>query len=166
MCEILVIYLWSVAFWHRDGSDDSICSLPELRKCMNDAFCVTFGCFSMWSCLNELLHDLACLEEYLMILMENWTCFWGQVWFDDFTLFLLDWSWCDEFGCACFAWFISQDTQHLCRASYVTTSYIAHVSSLVVVKRVAVTFVEVSVCFGFLLLADANNADRTLCKYL
>ena len=21
-------------------------------------------------------------------------------------------------------------------------------------------------CFGFLLLADANNADRTLCKYL
>ena len=41
-----------------------------------------------------------------------------------------------------------------------------HVSSVLVVKRVAVTFVEVSVCFWFLLLADANNADRTLCKYL
>ena len=34
------------------------------------------------------------------------------------------------------------------------------------VKRVAVTFVEVSCVFWFLLLADANNADRTLCKYL
>ena len=31
---------------------------------MNDAFCVTFGCFCMWSCFSELLHDLACLEEY------------------------------------------------------------------------------------------------------
>ena len=41
-----------------------------------------------------------------------------------------------------------------------------HVSSVLVVKRVAVTFVEVSLCFWFLLLADANNADRTLCKYL
>ena len=34
------------------------------------------------------------------------------------------------------------------------------------VKRVADTFVEVSLVFGFLLLADANTADRTLCKYL
>ena len=34
------------------------------------------------------------------------------------------------------------------------------------VKRVADTFVEVSLVFGFLLLADANNADRTLCKCL
>ena len=41
-----------------------------------------------------------------------------------------------------------------------------HVSSVLVVKRVAVTFVEVSLCFWFLLLADANSADRTLCKYL
>ena len=49
--------------------------------------------------------------------------------------------------------------QQLCRASYVTTSYIAHVPSLLVVKRVASTFVEVSLCFGF--LADANTADRT-----
>ena len=62
---------------------------------------------------------------------------------------------------------ISQENQQLCRASYVTISYISiQVSSLLVVKRVAVTFVEVSCVFGFLLLADANNADRTLCKYL
>ena len=33
-----------------------------------------------------------------------------------------------------------------------------------VVKRVADTFVEVSLVLGFLLLADANTADRTLCK--
>ena len=39
--------------------------------------------------------------------------------------------------------------QQLCRASYVTTSYIAHLPSLLVVKRVASTFVEVSLCFGF-----------------
>ena len=38
--------------------------------------------------------------------------------------------------------------QQLCRASYVTTSYIAHVPSLLVVKRVASTFVEVSLCLG------------------
>ena len=53
--------------------------------------------------------------------------------------------------------------QQLCRASYVTTGYIAHVPSLLVVKRVASTFVEVSLCFGFCVcfLADANTADRT-----
>ena len=46
-------------------------------------------------------------------------------------------------------------------------SHYLHVPSLLVVKRVASTFVEVSCVLGFLvLLADANNADRTLCKYL
>ena len=63
------------SFLAYDDSDYSICSLPELRKCMNDAFCVTFGCFCMWSCFNELLHDLACLEEFLTILLKNRTCF-------------------------------------------------------------------------------------------
>ena len=38
--------------------------------------------------------------------------------------------------------------QQLCRASYVT-SYITFVPSLLVVKRVASTFVEVSVFLGF-----------------
>ena len=38
---------------------------------MDDAFCVTFGCFCMWSCFNELLHDLACLEECLTIFAEE-----------------------------------------------------------------------------------------------
>ena len=45
-------------------------------------------------------------------------------------------------------------------------SHYLHVSSVLVVKRVAFMFVEVSLCFGFCFLADANNADRTLCKYL
>ena len=38
---------------------------------MNDAFCVTFRCFCMWSCFNELLPDLACLEEFLTNLMRT-----------------------------------------------------------------------------------------------
>ena len=61
---------------------------------------------------------------------------------------------------------VSQD-QQVHRASYVTTCYNRIRTFLVVLwKRVAVTFVEVSLVLGFLLLADANNADRTLCKYL
>ena len=54
------------------------------------------------------------------------------------------------------------------RASKVITSHILLACTFLVVlwKRVAVTFVEVSLVLGFLLLADANNADRTLCKYL
>ena len=54
------------------------------------------------------------------------------------------------------------------RASKVITSHILLACTFLVVlwKRVAVTFVEVSLVFGFLLLADANTADRTLCKYL
>ena len=53
------------------------------------------------------------------------------------------------------------------RASKVITSHITCMYlPCCVVKRVAVTFVEVSCVFWFLLLADANNADRTLCKYL
>jgi len=45
---------------------------------------------------------------------------------------------------------IAQENQQLCRASYVTISYISvQVSSLLVVKRVAVTFVEVSCVLGF-----------------
>ena len=53
------------------------------------------------------------------------------------------------------------------RASKWITSHTTFVPSLLVVKRVASTFVEVSVFFWVLcLLADANTADRTLCKYL
>ena len=53
------------------------------------------------------------------------------------------------------------------RASKVITSHILLACTFLVVlwKRVAVTFVEVSLVLGFLLLADANNADRTLCNY-
>ena len=71
----------------------------------------------------------------------------------------LDWS---------HAWMhvVSQD-QQVHGASYVTTCYYRiHTFLVVLWKRVAVTFVEVSLVFGFLLLADANTADRTLCKYL
>ena len=39
--------------------------------------------------------------------------------------------------------------QQLCRASYVTTSYITFVPSLLVVKIVASTFVEVSAFLDF-----------------
>ena len=61
---------------------------------------------------------------------------------------------------------VSQD-QQVHGASYVTTCYNRiHTSLVVLWKRVAVTFVEVSLVLGFLLLADANTADRTLCKYL
>ena len=42
-----------------DDSDYSVYSLPELTRCMNDAFLMTFGCFSMWSCFSELFDDLA-----------------------------------------------------------------------------------------------------------
>ena len=54
------------------------------------------------------------------------------------------------------------------RASKVIRSHILLACTLFVVlwKRVAVTFVEVSLVLGFLLLANANTADRTLCKYL
>ena len=50
------------------------------------------------------------------------------------------------------------------RASKVITSHITCMYlPCCVVKRVAVTFVQVSCVFDFcLLLADANNADRTL----
>ena len=55
---------------------------------MNDAFCVTLGCFCMWSCFNELLHDLACLEEFDDF-DEEQDMFLRSSLFDDFTLFLL-----------------------------------------------------------------------------
>ena len=59
---------------------------------MNDAFCVTFGCFCMWSCFNELLHDLACLEEFLTNLMKNRTCF--EVMFVlTISLYFAGWIW-------------------------------------------------------------------------
>ena len=57
---------------------------------MNDAFCVTFGCFCMWSCFSKLLHDLACLEEYFDDFDEEQDMFLRSSLYDDFTLFLLD----------------------------------------------------------------------------
>ena len=57
---------------------------------MNDAFCVTFGCFCMWSCFNELLHDLACLEEFLDDFDEERDMFLRSSLFSRFHFILLD----------------------------------------------------------------------------
>ena len=43
----------------------------------------------MWSCFSELLHDLACLEEYFDDLGEERDMFLRSSLSDDFTLFLL-----------------------------------------------------------------------------
>ena len=55
------------------------------------------------------------------------------------------------------------------RASKVITShsYTAYVpSSVLCCEKSRCHVCRGFVCFWFLLLADANNADRTLCKYL
>ena len=106
------------------------------------------------------LDDLNCLEDDRSMFLKldfHWRFSWW---------FLLDSDWVAEFN----AWmhvFASQETSSA-ELPKVTTSYRTFVPSLLVVKRVAFTFVEFSVFSGFLLcfLADANYADRTLCKYL
>ena len=72
-----------------------------------------------------------------------------------------------EFTACAFAFIHLSRDQQVCRASYVvTTRYITHVPSLLVVKRVALTLSRFS-CFGVsaFCLADAIYADRTVCKY-
>ena len=59
---------------------------------MNDAFCVTIGCFCMWSCFYKLLHGLACLEEFLVDLEEEQDMFLRSSLFSRFHVILLD-SW-------------------------------------------------------------------------
>ena len=50
-------------------------SLCDLLICTDDIFLALFGCFCLWSCFYKLLHDLACLEEFLEDLEEDKTCF-------------------------------------------------------------------------------------------
>ena len=57
---------------------------------MDDIFPAWFGCFCMWNHFSELLDDLACLEEFLTILLKNRNMFFRSSLFDDFTLCLLD----------------------------------------------------------------------------
>ena len=56
---------------------------------------------------------------------------------------------------------VSQD-QQVCRASYVTTSYNRIRTFLVGCEKSRCHVCRVSVCFGFFLLADANNATPTV----
>ena len=57
---------------------------------MNDAFCVTFGGFCMWSCFYKLLHDLACLEEFFGRFEEEPDMFLRSSLFSRFHGVLLD----------------------------------------------------------------------------
>ena len=76
---------------------------------MNDAFCVTFGCFCMWSCFTNFCMTLHVLKSFLVDLKKNQTCFSGQVCFHDFTLFCWIEDKIAEFT-ACMHSFASQET--------------------------------------------------------
>ena len=43
--EILVIYLWTVAYLYRDDGDYKVYSLPDLLRCTGDIFLALFGGF-------------------------------------------------------------------------------------------------------------------------
>ena len=115
-----------------------------------------------WSFLmdfSKTLHD----GMFWTILKMTCSCFWSLISIGSFQDDLLQELSVFMHGCM-----LSLKNQQWYRASYVTISYTSILTYLPCcgVKRVAVTFVEVSLVLGFLLLADANNADRTLRKYL
>ena len=167
--EILWVWLWTVAYrCHSDG-DCMFYSLCDLMMCMDDMFSAWFGSF-----YNFILFGFIWWISASFAWLDDVTTF-GQ----DRSMFLklvfhrrFSWWFVLENVWWCRIWCMNAFI-HISREPAIVQSFLRdnksqylHVSSVLVVKRVAVTFVEVSLCFGFLLLADANNADRTLCKYL
>ena len=124
---------------------------------MNDAVCVTFGCFCTWSCFTNFCMTLHVLKSFLVDLKKNQ---------NDFTLFCWTEDEIAEFT-ACMHSFASQETSSTesfqgDKKSHITCMY----PLCCVVEKSRCHVCRGFACFGFLLLADANTADRTLCKYL
>ena len=106
------------------------------------------------------------LKSFWSIWKKNKTCFWGQVCFHDFTLLCWIVGEIAEFVARMHS-FASQETSSTesfqgDNKSHITCMYLP----CCVVEKSRCHVCRGFACFGFLLLADANNADRTLCKYL
>ena len=97
------------------------------------------------------------------ILKMTCSCFWSLISIASFQDDLLQDLSVFMHGCM-----LSLKNQQWYRASYVTISYTSILTFLpcCVVEKSRCHVCRGFSCFGFLLLADANNADRTLCKYL
>ena len=164
MYEILLVYLWTVACRYRDDGDCMVYSLFDLLICTDDIFPAWFGGFgnfivfgSFWwiSANFAWLDELNSLEDGRSMFLKldfHWRFSWWFCWISCESV---------EFN----AWihlFASQETSSAESFQGDNKSHYLHVPSLLVVKRVASTFVEVSLCFGVLcFLADANTAVRT-----
>ena len=79
-----------MAYRCRDDGDCIVCSSCDLLICTDDIFLALFGCFCLWSCFYKLLHDLACLEEFLDDSEEEQDMFLRSSLFSRFHLILLD----------------------------------------------------------------------------